>query len=413
MSEQLTHLIEEQNRAFHQFKRANDERLAQIEAKGHADPLLERRVDRTNATLAELEVKLRDLEKQVGRGFLAGGPGDQDAGERIKGGSRVEISPRVKSAFAQFLRTGDASALDIGGKAMNTITGSDGGFVVPEQLDLALNAYLYDSSVMRQLARTVQSFTADYKVVRSTGVATSAWVGETDERPETDTPSLVQMAVPVGELYAAPAITQTLLDDAGFDVTAWLLAEVQGRFASQEGIAFFTGNGVNKPKGFLDNPTAATADSTRPFGTIQHKLAASATALDLDELIDVTTDLRGPYRAGAVWLMNAKTAAAARKLKSATDELYLWQPSIMAGQPPTLHGYPVRIDENMPDIAASAAPIAFGNFNMGYTIVDRSAWRLLVDPYTRKPFVSYYCTKRVGGMLTDSNAIKLLKMKDS
>ena len=314
-----------------------------------------------------------------------------------------------QKAFKTFLKSG--AIVDQGWKGMNTFTGSDGGFVVPEELDAQLKQYLHDASSMRQLARVVTSHTTDYKIAVNAGGLAAGWVGESDARAETDTPNIVQIAAPTAELYAFPLITQQLLDDAGFNVEQWLMGEIEGRFSSMEGGAFIVGDGNKKPKGILDYPTAATTDDVRPFGTIKHKAAASSTALDHDELIDLVHDLRGPYRRNAVWLMNSKTAAAARKLKSAADGVYLWSSGVTAGQPPTLHGYRVVIDEDMPDIAAGAYPIAFGDFSMGYVIVDRSPLRLLRDAFTQKPYVGFYATKRVSGMVTDSCAFRLLQMK--
>ena len=294
---------------------------------------------------------------------------------------------------------------------MNTITGSEGGFTVPEQLDAQLNKYLHDSTPMRQLARVVQSYTADYKIAVNAGGLAAGWVGEMDARPETDTPDIVQVAAPTAELYAFPMITQQLIDDAGFDIEGWLMGEIQGKFSALEGGAFITGNANKQPSGILNYPTSTDADSVRPFGTIKHTVTAGSTTIVPDELIDLTTDLRGPYRAGAVWLMNSTTAGHIRKLKNANTAEYVWQPALSAGQPPMLAGYRVVIDESMPDIAAGAYPVAFGDFGLAYTIVDRSPLRLLRDAFTAKPNVGFYATKRVSGMVTDSCAFRLLKMK--
>lgn len=177
-----------------------------------------------------------------------------------------------------------------------------------------------------------------------------------------------------------------------------------------EGGAFITGDGNNKPKGVLAHLSSTEVDGTRAFGTLKHTLAAAAAAITADELIDLSYDLRGVYRVGATWLMNSKTAAFIRKLKDTTTGMYLWQQALTGGQPSMLSGYPVEVDENMPDIAAGSVPIMFGNFRQGYRIVDRTPLRIQRDPYTNKPFVHFYSTKRVSGMVVDSCAIRLLKM---
>ena len=243
------------------------------------------------------------------------------------------------------------------------------------------------------------------------GGTPSGWAAETGPRPETGTPTFVEIAPPMGELYANPSASQAMLDDAGFDVEEWLAHEIAAEFASAEGSAFVNGSGVNRPRGFLQQPVAATADATRPFGTIQY--LASGAAGDFgagpqERLIDLVQSLRPGYRQGAVFVMNAATLARLRKFKT-SDGAFVWQPSLAAGQPATLLGYPVIEAEDMPDIAANSLAIAFGNFRMGYLIAERSETAILRDPYSNKPFVGFYATKRIGGCVTNAQAIKLMK----
>jgi HK97 family phage major capsid protein len=215
-----------------------------------------------------------------------------------------------------------------------------------------------------------------------------------------------------GEIYANPAATQKMLDDAVFDVAGWLAQEIAREFDAQEGASFVTGDGINKPQGFLSFPTAATADGTRDFGTLQYLEAVAKTYLQADELLNVVYELKAAHRTGAAWLLNRRTLAHVRKLKDG-DGQYVWTAGLLAGQPSMLLGYPVYECEDMPSIAAGAFPVAFGNFLNGYTICDRVGIRVLRDPYSAKPYVQFYTTKRVGGMLTDSEAIKLIKMAAS
>ena len=223
----------------------------------------------------------------------------------------------------------------------------------------------------------------------------------------------------MGEIYAQPEITQRLLDDSSFNLGNFLSENVSDEFALQEGAAFVNGDGINKPKGYLTYPKASTGDATRPFGTHQYVpsgVAASifdATHNGADVLIDLVHAVKPSYRVGAGvgWMMNSTTASVLRKLKSLGDtENYLWQSSLIEGQPDRLLGYPVWEDEQMDDIGAGNFPIAFGNWGKGYVIVDRHELRLLRDPYTKKGWVKFYFTKRVGGSPTDTNAIKFLKI---
>jgi HK97 family phage major capsid protein len=219
----------------------------------------------------------------------------------------------------------------------------------------------------------------------------------------------------MGELYANPTASQAMLDDAQFDVEEWLAGEIAAEFAKAEGAAFVNGNGTNRPRGFLQAPVAATADATRAFGTLQYVASGAAgdfAANGADRLIDLVQTLRAPYRQGASFVMNAATAARIRKFKT-SDGQFLWQPSLVTGTPATLLGYPVVEAEDMPDVAANSLSIAFGNFRAGYLIAERSETSILRDPYSNKPFVTFYATKRVGGCVANSEAIKLMRFSAS
>ena len=327
--------------------------------------------------------------------------------EQRNGGWPSENDSKI---FTKFLRSGDTSRMEL--RAMSAGTGSSGGYLVPEQLDNQLNNYLQDANAMRQIASLKQVHTSNYTKVFNRGGLGAAWVGETAARPDTGTPTLEEITPPTGELYCNAPITQWLLDDAGFDIEGWLMGEIENKFVSLEGDAFINGDGTNKPLGLLQYPTATTGDDVRAFGTLKSSTVVADDAITMDELLDLTLDLRSVYRNGAVWLMNSSTAGFVRKLKDSTGQ-YLWQNNLQAGVPPLLNGYPVYIDESMPDIAASAVPVAFGNFKLGYEIVDRTPLGILRDPYTNKPYVNFYCAKRVSGMVVDSNAIRLLQMASS
>lgn len=281
----------------------------------------------------------------------------------------------------------------------------------PGEIDARIDATLKSISPIRAIANVVKVGSAGYRKLITTGGTPSGWASEAAPRPETATPSFVEIAPPMGELYANPTATQAMLDDAMFDAEQWLAEEIATEFARAEGAAFVSGNGTNRPKGFLQAPVAATGDATRAFGTLQYLPSGAAGDFSTnpqERLIDLVQSLRAPYRQGAVFVMNAATLARIRKFKTA-DGAFVWQPSLAQGQPATLLGYPVVEAEDMPDVAANALSIAFGNFRAGYLVAERSETAILRDPYSNKPFVSFYATKRIGGGVADSNAIKLMK----
>ena len=322
-------------------------------------------------------------------------------GARVDGGA----------AFDGFVRSG----VVVEQKAFTGATGDQGGYAVPREIDAQIDAVLKNASPIRRIANVVQVGTAGYRKLVTTGGTPSGWAAETDARPVTATPTFVEIAPPMGELYANPSASQAMLDDALFDVEGWLAGEIAAEFAKAEGAAFVGGNGVNRPRGFLQAPTAAAGDATRAFGTLQYVptgTAADFGANGAERLIDLVQALRAPYRQGATFVMNAATAARIRKFKT-SDGQFLWQPGMAAGQPASLLGYPVVEAEDMPDIAAGAHAVAFGNFQRGYLIAERSETNVLRDPYSNKPFVTFYATKRVGGCVANSEAIKLLRFAAS
>ena len=326
----------------------------------------------------------------------------------IEGASGAMPSLEVKGFVDGYLRLGRETEI----KSINGIAAADGGYAVPREIDAMISARLKNISPIRSIAQVVQTGSAGYRKLITTGGTASGWVSETGARAETTTPTFAEIAPPTGELYANPAASQAMLDDAGFDIQSWLADEIAMEFARAEGAAFINGTGTNQPKGFLGAATSAQADGVRAFGTLQYVVSGNATGFDSNpelKLIDLVHSLKGGHRQGASWVMNSKTLAVVRKLKAA-DGSFLWQPGLMEGQPNRLLGYPVVEAEDMPDVGAGAFPVAFGNFRAGYLIAERSATSILRDPFTNKPFVHFYATKRIGGQVLDSDAIKLLKI---
>ncbi|MEL6413730.1 MAG: phage major capsid protein, partial [Pseudomonadota bacterium] len=272
---------------------------------------------------------------------------------------------------------------------------------------------LTEISPIRKIAQVVQTGTSGYRKLVATGGTASGWVSEIAGRPETDAPNFAEIAPPSGDLFANPAASQTMLEDTAFDVESWLASEIAIEFARAEGAAFVDGTGSNQPEGFLSAPNSTAEDGARPFGTVQYIGSGNASGFDAApeiKLIDLIHSLKAGHRQGASFVMNSATLATIRKLKTA-DGAFLWQPGMVEGQPDRLLGYPVVEAEDMPSVDSGEFPIAFGNFRHGYLIAEHSATNILRDPFSNKPFVHFYATKRVGGQVLDSNAIKLLKIE--
>ncbi len=359
------------------------------------------RQDATDAAITSLQSDVEEVKSRLDKVSRA-------AARPALDGTSASASPEVKGFVDGYLRKGlEGEIKSISGSVL-----SDGGYAVPHQIDAKIATTLKKLNPIRAISQVVQTGSAGYRKLITTGGFSSGWVSETAARPATNTPTFVEILPPTGELYANPAASQAMLDDAGFDLETWLANEIAREFARAEGAAFISGNGTNQPKGFLAAPTSAADDTTRPFGTLQFIASGNATTMGTNpelKLIDLVHAVRPGHRQGATWVMNSATLAEVRKLKAA-DGSFLWQPGLSAGQPDRLIGYPVVEAKDMPDIAANTFPIAFGNFQNGYLIAERSATSILRDPFTNKPFVHFYSVKRVGGQVLDSEAIKLFKI---
>lgn len=295
-------------------------------------------------------------------------------------------------------------------KAMSRSSDPDGGYLVPDETASEIGRRLAAISPIRSVASVITVSSSMYKKPFAMTGPQTGWVSETDLRPQTSAPTLSELQFPTMELYAMPAATSTLLDDAAINIDEWLAQEVEAAFAEQESAAFINGDGTNKPKGILDH--AAVDEASWTWGNLGYVATGNAGGFDVadpsDVLVDTIYALKAGYRQNANWLMNRRSQADIRKLKDA-DGNYLWQPPAAAGEKAMLMGFPVLEAEDMPDIAADSLSVAFGDFNRGYLIVDRAGVRVLRDPYSAKPYVLFYTTKRVGGGVQDFDAIKLIK----
>jgi HK97 family phage major capsid protein len=378
---------------FEEFKRTNDTRLGEIEKRGKADGLLDDKLNRINAALDGQKAAMDRVAVDRARPALDG--------------HRAETGDEYKEAFSAYVKRGEEKALSVG-------VAADGGYVVPAETETEITRRLTAISPIRAIAGVRQVSSSVYKKPVSIAGPAVGWVGETDARPHTSTQTLAEIVYPTMELYAMPAATSTFLDDSAVDVGQWIADEVNAAFATQETTAFVSGNGVNKPTGFL-NATLA-AESAWTWGRIGYVATGAAGALPTsnasDVLIDLVYALKAGYRQNASWVLNRKTQGSIRKLKDA-DGNYLWQPAAAPGGNATLMGFDLVEAEDMPDIAANSTSIAFGDFRRGYLIVDRQGVSILRDPFSAKPYVLFYTTKRVGGGIADFDAIKLLKFAAS
>lgn len=344
------------------------------------------------------------------------------AGSALGGGaSGLPIDKSYTEAFASYVRSGSGdseAALRTANAtgyrstmiaAMSSGTASDGGYLAPTEWDRKIGQQQRVTGAMRRLATVITTSVGAYSTVWNDSTWGSGWVGETAARPSTGSPVFSSLDFPSGEIYANVPVTQRLLDDSQIDMGAWLTGQIGDEFTRQESLAFITGTGVNKPFGLLAYVTGGAAAGRHPGGNLTTVNSAGAGAVVGDDLIGFAYSLTSPYRQGASWLMNSTTAAALSKLKDAQGD-YLWREGLTNDTPATLLGYPVEIDESMPNIGTGNLPIAFGNFRLGYIINDRMGVRMLRDPYTSKPYVNFYATKRVGAGVLDPNAIRLLKI---
>ena len=318
-----------------------------------------------------------------------------------------------QKAFAAYLRSGDDDGLrhlEVESKGLNTSVSADGGFLVDPVTSERISSVLLGAASIRAIANVVSVDSTAYDVLTDQTDLGYAWATETDPTAETTTPQIERISIPLHELSAMPKASQRLLDDSAFDVEGWLAERIADRFSRAECAAFVTGDGVDKPTGFLTYP--AVTDASWTWGSLGYVATGADgdfNSVDsADAIVDLVYALGARYRANATFVMNSKTAGAVRKMKDA-DGRFLWSDGLASGEPARLMGYPVLIAEDMPDIASDATAIAFGDFHAGYTIAERPDLRILRDPFSAKPNVLFYATKRIGGDVSDFAAFKLLK----
>jgi HK97 family phage major capsid protein len=419
--------IDQTATAFEEFKKTNDARL---EALKKGDDSRAKELD-TKLTKIEADIKAAVAVKDVAErelAFMRERLEDLESKGKSPGKTGAErLNDEYKEAFHGWVRMRGQSPqheqkmLDLSKKAASEFkditigTGSAGGFAVPEEISREVEKHELKFSPVRSLVNVVKAGTSDYKELLTINGATSGWVGETGTRSATATPTLREIAPTHGELYAYPQASEWALDDAFFNLDAWLTENVAESFAVAEANAVLTGNGTNQPTGMLNSaPTAVTDETaTRAAAVYEFVPNISASLLVLgDSVIDCQYRLNSAYASGAVWAMNSNTAGAVRKVKDTTNN-YIWQPSLIVGQPDTLLGKPVTIWEQMANIANNAYSIAYGNFKRGYTLMDRVGLRITRDNVTNIGFVRFYVRRREGGIVRNNNAVKWIKFTTS
>lgn len=310
-----------------------------------------------------------------------------------------------QKAFDAYVRSGDDDGLrglDMETKSLTSAVNSDGGYLVDPQTAEIIKSVLKSTASIRSIASVVNVEANSFDVLIDHTDVGAGWADEASAA----TPSIDRISIALHELSALPKASQRLLDDSAFDVEGWLAGRIADKFARAEASAFISGDGVDKPKGILDH--AKVDNDVWDWGNIGYVPTGIDGGVEADAIVDVVYALGAQYRVNGTFVMNSKTAGLIRKLKD-SDGRFLWSDGLAAGEPARLMGYPVLIAEDMPDAASDSYSIAFGDFQAGYTIAERPDLRVLRDPFSAKPHVLFYATKRVGGDVSDFAAIKLVK----
>lgn len=356
------------------------------------DVVLNERIGKIDMAVGNFQSAIDDLNAKV----AASGLNDSVIGD-------LPADPEYVKDFKAHMRKGDIQA------SMTKGTDSDGGYLAPVEWDRTITNKLKEASPIRSHARVISITSAGFKKLFNDRAVASGWVGETAERPATGTPKIGTLDFPLGEIYANPPISQSLLDDAAINLEVWLADEVQAEFARQEGIAFLSGNGTNKPHGILTYVEGAANAARHPFGAIEVVKSGSDDGFTAEGLIDLIYSLPDAYRANAKLFASRQSQSAMRQLLDGQGN-FLWQPSFALGQPATLAGEAVVGVADMPAPAAGAISVLYGDMDATYLVVDRVGIRVLRDPFTAKPFVHFYTTKRVGGGVHNPEPMRALKI---
>jgi HK97 family phage major capsid protein len=393
---EITERVSALGHAWEQFKQVNDSRLRELERKGNADPLYQEHLHHISMAMDNYKQRLDVIETACARPSLDGAEGHK---------SMRPADGEYGKAFRNYLRKGlDAGLEALQTKALSVGSDPDGGYLVTPAMSAKIVQSVFETSPMRQLA-SVETISSDaLELIDDHDQASAGWTSETGSVSETSTPTLAKRNIPTHELYAQPKATQKLVDDSAIDIEAWLSDKISDIFSRRENTAFVSGNGVNQPRGIL---TYAAGTS---WGKIEQVNSGTNGAVTADAIINMFYALKDAYSKRASFLMNRTIVQAVRLLKQTSTNQYLWQPGLAAGAPDTLMGVPVYMASDMPTAATNSLSVAVGDFKAAYQIVDRRGISILRDPFTEKPFVKFYATKRVGGDVINFEAIKLMKL---
>lgn len=383
-------LVEGLQTAFAQFKAEHTKQLEEIKA-GQSGADQEAKLQKINGALDTLQKEVEDAHTKIA------------AAQMGTGGGNGPVDKEYSEAFRAHFKKGEVQA------SLNKGAADEGGYLAPVEWDRTIIDKLALVSPMRSLANVQTVSGAGHTKLFNMGGTASGWVGETDPRPQTNTGTFASLGFGWGEIYANPAATQQMLDDSAINLDSWLANEVDTEFSRQEGVGFWSGNGTNKPFGILTYVAGGANAAKHPFGAIKAVNSGAAASITADALLDLVYDLPSAFTGNARFAMNRKTQGVVRKLKDGQGN-YLWQPSYVAGQPATLAGFALTEVPDMPDVAANATPVLFGDFKRTYTVFDRTGVRVLRDPFTAKPYVLFYTTKRVGGGVHNPEPMRALKV---
>ncbi len=393
---EITERVNSLGTAWEQFKQVNDARLAEIERKGSADPLYEEHLSNISNVLDNQKQRMDSLETAISR--PAKGAAEHKAGD-------VPYVSEYKTAFCTYLRKGmDAGLEAFEAKTLSVGSDPDGGYLVTPTMSEKIITIVRETSPMRSVA-SIETISSDaLEILEDTDEAAAGWTTETGSVAETTSPQFGKRNIPVHELYAQPKATQKLVDDSAINIEEWLANKVADVFSRKENTAFISGSGVGQPRGILTY-TAGTS-----WGEIEQVNSGSSGAVTADGIVNLYYALKEDYAARASFMMNRSVVQAVRLLKEASTNQYLWAPGLASGAPDTLLGVPVIQAADMPVAAANSLSVAVADFAAAYQIVDRTGIRVLRDPFTDKPFIKFYTTKRVGGDVVNFEAIKLQKL---
>jgi HK97 family phage major capsid protein len=390
---ELKNNIDKQNQAWAEFKNVNDDREKQIEKRGYVDALTENHLSKINGALDEFKSRIQKLELRNSRPPL------------VSSTKEITQDLEYKAAFSDYLRKGNEQVVSsLNRKSLSGINDKEGGYLIDNAMYQYITKNLSTNSVLRQLCSVQEISTDSFDVLSDDGNFDSGWVSEIDDRIVTSNGQISKKVIRTHEIYAQPKVTQKLIDDSKIDIAKWISERLAEKFMMAENSAFLNGDGKNKPFGILSYSSGKGSDKIEQIKSDKEGVVTAESIIRLYYSLDVR------YSGKASFLMHRDMLQQIRLLKSDITGQYLWMPSIELGAPDTLLGVPVYESVDMPTPNKDAVCMMLADFKSAYMIVDRAGISLMRDPYTEKPFVKFYTTKRVGGDIIDTAAVKLLRL---